>query len=137
MARLDVVYSCNAALVRSQPLVAVFVGGAAGIGSYAVQALAAHAKDGKGLRLYIVGRNKAAAKKITSDCLEVCPTGQFRFVHTDDLALLKNVDRACTEIIKSEQELSGTDENPGIDLLVMTQAYLAFEGRGGMCTRGH
>jgi NAD(P)-dependent dehydrogenase (short-subunit alcohol dehydrogenase family) len=112
MVHLDVVRSCNAALVKSQPLVAVFTGGTAGIGSYAARALAAHAKDGRGLRLYIVS------------------TGQFRFVQTDDLALLKNVDRVCAEIIRSEQEAATTGETPRIDLLIMTQGCLAFERKG-------
>jgi NAD(P)-dependent dehydrogenase (short-subunit alcohol dehydrogenase family) len=131
MVHLDIVCSCNADFVRSQPLVAVFVGCTAGIGSYAVRALAAHAKDGKGLRLYIVGRNKAAAEKITSELLNVCPTGQFRLVHTDDLALLKSMDRVCAEIIRSEQEVRMMGEMPRVDLLVMTRAYLAFKARGG------
>jgi NAD(P)-dependent dehydrogenase (short-subunit alcohol dehydrogenase family) len=131
MVHLDVVRSCNADLVRSRSLVAAFVGGTVGIGSYTVRALAAHAKDGKCLRLYIVGRNRATAEKITSDCLNVCPTGQFCLVDTDDLALLKNVDRVCDEIVRSEQEVRMIGEMPRIDLLVMTHAYLAFEAQKG------
>ena len=132
MVSLEVVRSSNAALVKLQPLVAVFVGGTSGIGSYAVQALAKHAKDGKGLRLYIVGRNKTAADRITSECQKVCPDGQFRFIQTDDLAVLKNVDSVCAELISLEQKETGlTGGKPKIDLLVMSQAYLAFNGRTG------
>lgn len=131
MVHLDVVRSSNASLVKNQPLVAVFVGGTSGIGEYAVRALAAtHANHGEGLRLYIVGRNEDAATKIISDCLKLCQSGQFRFVRADDLSLLRDVDRVCAEIIKAEQE-----ENEGgtlrVDLLVMTQGYLAFESRKG------
>ena len=133
MVRLDVVRSCNATLVKIQPLVAVFVGGTSGIGEYAVRALAAtHASNGKGLRLYIVGRNEDAAKSITSDCLKLCPTGQFRFVRANDLSLLKDVDRVCVELMQAEEkEAKTTGEMGRIDLLVMTQGYLAFETRQG------
>jgi NAD(P)-dependent dehydrogenase (short-subunit alcohol dehydrogenase family) len=137
MVHLDVVRTRNAALAQSQPLVAVFVGGTAGIGSYAARALAAHANGGKGLRLYIVGRNSAAADKITADCRAACPAGRFRFVPTDDLALLRNVDRVCAEILRLEQEASTTGERPRIDLLVMTHAYLALEARKGAHGRPH
>ncbi len=132
MVGLDVVRSCNAALVRIQPLVVVVVGGTAGIGEYTVRALAAtHTNHGKGLRLYIVGRNEDAARKITSDCLELCPTGQFRFVRANDLSLLKDVDRVCAELTQAEEEANGTGGPARIDLLIMTQGYLAFEARQG------
>jgi NAD(P)-dependent dehydrogenase (short-subunit alcohol dehydrogenase family) len=101
MVSIDIVRSCNASLVTRQPLVAIFTGGTAGIGSYAIQALAAHAKHGKGLRLYIVGRNEEAGKKITAECLLLCPTAQFRFVQANDLALLRDVDRVCAEITRA------------------------------------
>lgn len=132
MVHLDVVRSCNASLVKNQPLVAVFVGGTSGIGEYAVRALAAtHANHGEGLRLYIVGRNEDAATKIISDCLKLCRSGQFRFVRADDLSLLRDVDRVCAEIIKAEQEKNQTGGTLRVDLLVMTQGYLAFESRKG------
>lgn len=104
MVSLDAVHSCNSTLVKTQPLVAVFVGSTAGIGEYSVRALAAaHADHRKGLRLYIVGRNESAAKAIVSDCSKVCPTGQFRFVRANDLALLNDVDCVCAEIIQAEE----------------------------------
>lgn len=132
MVRLDVVRSCNAELVSTQPLVVVVVGGTSGIGEYTVRALAAaHANHGKGLRLYIVGRNEDAARKISSECLELCPTGQFQFVAANDLSLLKDVDRVCTALTQAEEEASGTGGTARIDLLVMTQAFLSFEARQG------
>jgi NAD(P)-dependent dehydrogenase (short-subunit alcohol dehydrogenase family) len=134
MVQLDVVQSRNATLVKTQPIVAVFVGGTAGIGECAARALAAtHAKsDGKGLRLYIVGRNEDAGNKIVSDCQEVCPTGQFKFVRANDLSLLKDVDRVCAEIVRAEEkEVKVTGGPVKVDLLVLTQGFLTFESRRG------
>lgn len=133
MVSLDVVRSCNAALVKAQPLVAIFVGSTAGIGEYSVRALAAtHANSGKGLRLYIVGRNEGAAKAIISDCSKVCPTGQFQFVRANDLALLNDVDRVCAEIIQAEEtEAKAAGGTARVDFLSMTQGCLIFDGRRG------
>ena len=137
MVRLNVVRSSNAAVVKSQPLVAVFTGATSGIGQFTVNALAAtHAKDGKGLRVYIVGRKKASAEKTILECQKVCPAGQFRFVQAGDLALLKDVDRICTEIMQMErEEAKSTGQTARVDFLCMTQAYLAFEKRNGMFPR--
>lgn len=138
MVRLNVVRAANAALVNSQPLVAVFVGGTSGIGEYTLRALAStHSDKGKGLRVYIVGRKAAAADAIIADCQRVCPAGQFKFVQADDLALLKDVDRVCEEIVKNE-EVEGQDgQKPGIDLLFMSQACSIFGKRKGMVYRSH
>jgi NAD(P)-dependent dehydrogenase (short-subunit alcohol dehydrogenase family) len=130
MVLIDAVRACNSKLV-TQPFVGVFVGGTAGIGEASVRALAeTYADHGKSLRVYIVGRNKAAAEKIVSECLEVCPAGDFRFVQAIDLALIKEVDRVCSEITKAERETAG--EKAKVDLLVTTQGYLSFESRRGM-----
>jgi hypothetical protein len=130
---LDVVRSCNARLVRTQPLVAVFVGSTAEIGEYSVRALtAAHATHGKGPRLYIVGRNEGAAAAIISDCGKLYPTGQFRFVRANDLVLLNDVDRVCAEITQAgEAEVKATGGTARVDFLVTTQGCLAFDGRQG------
>lgn len=130
MVSLETVRACNAALVKSQSIVAVLVS-TSGIVSYAAKALATHAKDGKGLRSYIVARNKSAADKLISECQQLCPKGQFRFVEADNIALLKTVDRVCAEITSLEQKEVGAGERPRIDLLIMGQAYLAFDGRHG------
>ena len=132
MVQIDVVRSCNSSLVKTQPLVAVFVGGTGGIGEFTIRALAAtHADQGKGLRLYIVGRNADAAKKISSDCAQICPGGQFRFVQAQDLALLTDVDRVCAEIIQSEENEGANSGNARVDLLVMSQAFTLFQPRKG------
>ncbi|KAI9790326.1 MAG: hypothetical protein M1835_001049 [Candelina submexicana] len=132
MVQLDIVRSCNADLVKTQPLVAVFVGGTSGIGEFAIRSLAAvHGKQGKGLRLYIVGRNSSAAEKTISECKGVCPQGDFRFVKAKDLALLNDVDRVCDEIIRIEKDIEANGGFARVDLLVTSQHYfpLTFEPR--------
>ncbi len=132
MVQLDVVRSCNSTLIKTQPLVAIFVGGTSGIGEHTIRALAVtHSDKGKGLRLYIVGRNADAAKKIISDCVRVCPGGQFQFVQAGDLALLRDVDHVCAEIIRIEEHENANGAR--VDLLVMSQAFFnPFEPRRGI-----
>lgn len=129
MVKLDIIHAQNKTICEKQFLTAVFVGGATGIGEYSVRALAsAHGASGKGLRLYLVGRNELAAKKIISDCQTICPTGQFIFVGVDDLTLLKEVDRVCSELAKMEEaNAKGTPVK--IDLLVMTTGTMYWSGR--------
>ncbi|KAH8697882.1 hypothetical protein BGW36DRAFT_407813 [Talaromyces proteolyticus] len=125
MVKLDVVHSANAALVQSQPLVAVFFGGTGGIGSYTLRALAnAEAKSGgKGVRAYVVGRKPQAAEEILSACRKICPQGQFRFVQADDLSLIQGVDKVCAEIIELEEK-EGQDAR--IDYLMLSQGGAIF-----------
>jgi NAD(P)-dependent dehydrogenase (short-subunit alcohol dehydrogenase family) len=117
MVKHSAAHTSNAALATTNPnLVAVFAGGTAGIGESALLALAANAKSPTA---YIVGRNENAAKRIIADCQKLCPDGNFIFLRAD-LGLLKNVDELCEKIKKKEARL---------DLLVMSQGYLTFEGR--------
>ncbi|MCJ1393101.1 hypothetical protein MMC18_005973 [Xylographa bjoerkii] len=135
MVQIDAVRSCNSTLINTQPLVAVFVGGTSGIGENTIRALATnHSDQGKGLRLYIVGRNVDAAKKIIAECVRLCPVGQFRFVQAGDLALLKDVDRVCSEITRIEEDQNTNGEPARVDLLVMSQAGfpLSFQPRNGI-----
>ena len=133
MVKLNVVRAWNTALVKSQPLVAVFPGGTSGIGEYAIRALAsAHGKDGKGLRLYIAGRNQSAAEKIIADCQTACPAGQFRFVKARDLSLIEDVDSVSKEVMQmEEQEAKQMGGKARIDILVMTQGIVDFKARNG------
>lgn len=131
MVKIDVVRSCISQVIQTQPFVAVFVGGTSGIGENTIRALATIFPDnGRGLRVYIVGRNADAAKKIIADCVRICALGQFRFVQAEDLSSLNDVDRVCSEITRSEEG----DTNGGtakVDLLVMSQAAfpLTFQPR--------
>lgn len=125
MVALNLVQSSNATLAAGRSLVAVVVGGTSNIGEHTVRCLAAtHGKVGKGsLRIYIIGRNAKAAEKIISDCQKSCPGGHFHFLRTNDLALIKDVDLVCTELIKTEEnEARKAGEAPRIDLLFMSQA---------------
>ncbi|KAK9365293.1 hypothetical protein V1509DRAFT_633511 [Lipomyces kononenkoae] len=126
MVQLDVVQACNKALVNKQTVTAVFVGGTSGIGENAVRSLAStHGTSGRGLRVYIVGRNEKAANTIIADCNKTCPPGEFKFVRANDLSSLRDVDRVCNEIVNAE-EARAVGKPACIDLLVLTQAYFAF-----------
>ena len=134
MVQLDLVRASISSLVKSRPLVAVFVGGTSGIGEFTIQALATtHGVDGKGLRVYIVGRNISAAVKTIAECYGICPGGEFVFVKANDLSLLGDVDRVCSEIIELEDKNKADGEVARIDILVMSQHYfpLLFEPRNG------
>lgn len=124
MVDLKLVESSNNTLATSQPLVAVIVGGTSNIGAHTIRSLAAtHGTGGKGLRAYIIGRNAKAAEEVISDCQKLCPTGQFRFIRANDLALIKDVDLTCAELIETEEKEAKTiGVTPRIDILVMTQA---------------
>lgn len=129
---LEVVYAANAALLAKRSLVAVFSGGTSGIGEYTARALARHAAEGQGARIYIVGRNQKAADAIAAD-YGSRENVQFCFVKADDLSLLKDVDRCCEEIERLESKESKGGP-PRIDLLVMSHADLYFGGkRRGAC----
>ena len=133
MVHLDIVRTTNATLAKSQPLVAVFVGGTSGIGEYTLRALAsAHGTTGKRLRVYLVGRNAASAVRILADCRKECPAGEFLFIQARDLRLLRDVDKACAEIIRLEKEEEGNGGHARIDMLFMSQGLVLFGGRVGM-----
>ncbi|QKX53122.1 uncharacterized protein TRUGW13939_00196 [Talaromyces rugulosus] len=125
MVKLDVVRSANSALVQSQPLVAVFFGGTGGIGSYTLRALAtAEAQNGgKGVRAYVVGRKAESAERILSECRDICPEGQFKFVQAGDLSLIQVVDQVCAEILELEEK-EGQDAR--IDYLMLSQGGSIF-----------
>ncbi|RAL01771.1 uncharacterized protein BO80DRAFT_380655 [Aspergillus ibericus CBS 121593] len=124
MVGMDVVQASNTALVQSQPLVAVFFGGTSGIGHYTLRALAtAEATNGKGFRAYIVGRNAKAAEEIIAECHGIYPQGQIKFVQTDDISLIQEVDQVCAEIIQLEEE---QNQDPRIDYLMLSQGGPIF-----------
>jgi hypothetical protein len=134
MVALNLVKSSNAALVASQPLVAVFFGGTSGIGSHTIKTLAGiHGKGGRGLRAYVIGRSTEAAEEILSDCRKVCPSGHFQFIRAPNLALMKDVDVVCAELTKTEEEEARkTGDTPRIDILVMSQAnFKPWDPRNG------
>lgn len=123
------------ALVTSRSLVAVVIGGTSGIGMNTVKALAkAHGTQGKGLRVYIVGRNETSAAETIAQCVRVCPSGEFRFVKCADMALLKDADALCDEVIRQEtEEVRRLDKGatPKVDLLCCSQALFGWPPRNG------
>ncbi|CAK7240804.1 MAG: hypothetical protein STHCBS139747_002252 [Sporothrix thermara] len=143
MVSLSIVEAANMARATDKtagrPYVAVVTGGTSGIGSYAVQELArTHGKAGqaasRGLRVYIVGRR--ASDELLQTCQTLCPFGQFVFVQARDLALMRDVDRVCAEIVSKETAAAAaaaTDRPashpPKIDLLVASQGILHFGRR--------
>lgn len=134
MVKLEDVRAVNKSLATSRPLVAVFVG-VAGIAGYAACTLAkAHGSNGKGLRVYLVGRTLAKVQPLIDECQKACPVGQFLFVQAKDLALLKDVDEMCVELVKMEEkEAKAKSQTPKINILVMGQANFApFAPRQGI-----
>ncbi|RAK83482.1 hypothetical protein BO79DRAFT_260146 [Aspergillus costaricaensis CBS 115574] len=129
MVELDDVRATNTALVQRQPLVAVFFGGTSGIGHYTLRALAtAEANGGKGFRAYIVGRNIKAAEEIIAECRGICPKAQIRFLQTEDISLIQNVDRVCEEIVQMEEK---EQQDPRIDYLMLSQGGPIYQPRKG------
>ncbi|EMC93566.1 hypothetical protein BAUCODRAFT_125417 [Baudoinia panamericana UAMH 10762] len=128
MVKYDIIQARATALVKSRPLVAVFVGGTKGIGEYTIRTLArTHGSDGQGLRVYIVGRNADAANKIITECQTSCPTGDFRFVKATDLRLLRDVDQCSNRITQMERDGEGLAGEPArIDLLYLSQDLVKF-----------
>ncbi|KAK5174384.1 uncharacterized protein LTR77_001464 [Saxophila tyrrhenica] len=127
MVRLETARAANDRLVSKHPLVAVFVGATTGIGEYSLRCLAetaSKATQGRGLRIYLVGRNATAADKILGDCRKLCPEGEFQFVKGGNLALMQDVDAACEDIEKRESAKPGAR----VDTLVQSQAVLKLEG---------
>lgn len=129
MVKLDTVRAANSKLVQSQPLVAVFFGGTSGIGHYTLRALAtASAKEGKGLRAYIVGRKAQAAEEIIAECRGIYSKGQYAFIKADDLSLIADVDRICTEIVQMEKK---EGDQARIDYLMVSHAGIPYLPRKG------
>ncbi|OJJ50329.1 hypothetical protein ASPZODRAFT_128945 [Penicilliopsis zonata CBS 506.65] len=127
--KLDAVRECVASLVQRQSLVAVFFGGTSGIGHYALRALAtAEAKHkGKGFRAYLVGRKRSRGDEVIAECRQICPEGRITFVQVDDLSLIRDVDKACAEIIRLEEEQGGNDAR--IDFLMASHGGPVFMPR--------
>ena len=132
MVQLSAIRAANLKLVNSQSLVAVFVGATSGIGEFTLRALVNnHLAKGNGLCIYMVGRNAQSAKKIITDCTEICPDGQYHFIQANDLSLLQNVDKAAAEIIQHQQQNTSKSYVPRVDLLFMTQGGLYLPPRTG------
>lgn len=134
MVKLNVVQAAVAEYVSKPSLVVVSAGGSSGIGETTLRQLCiAAGKDGgkgKGLFIYILGRNETTISKLISEFKSLAPNAQFTHILAKDLSLLKDVDKACSEVIKLERARVG--EAARVDLLVMSQAMFdPWLGRKG------
>jgi NAD(P)-dependent dehydrogenase (short-subunit alcohol dehydrogenase family) len=92
------------------------VGGTSGIGESTAREFARYTISP---RIYLVGRNKEQASRIQAELHALNPSSQVKFVQSD-ITLLKNVDKACTEIQAQEKQ---------VNLLFMTAGFLTLAGR--------
>jgi hypothetical protein len=46
-----------------------------------------------------------AAEEIIAECRGICPNAQIRFLQTEDISLIQNVNRVCEEVIQMEEVL--------------------------------
>ncbi|KAH8649365.1 hypothetical protein BX600DRAFT_388445 [Xylariales sp. PMI_506] len=121
--------AATAALARSQPLVIVIFGSTSTIGRYSLRVLAtasANTAGSKGFRAYLVGRNPKSTEPIIAECRTIYPEGKYTFVQASDLSLLQDVDAACAEVMRREQEES---EKPRVDYLLLCQGGAIFRPR--------
>lgn len=135
MVNMDTIHALNRDLVQRQPLVAVFAGGSGGIGALSLKALASTVGklEGKGLRVYIIGRNASAAQEVIAECRELCPAGQYHFIGINDYALIKDVDAACEELVQTETRNAAlADERARIDYLMLSHGGPLFLPRQGL-----
>jgi NADP-dependent 3-hydroxy acid dehydrogenase YdfG len=111
----------NAAFKASKPsVVAVFVGATSGIGLATAKHLADASVDPT---LYILGRSKLSATPLLNDLAQINPQATINFIETE-ISLIKNVDKACEEIVSKEKK---------VDLLFLSPGGVTFGGRVGTC----
>jgi NAD(P)-dependent dehydrogenase (short-subunit alcohol dehydrogenase family) len=133
MPSLSVIRAAVAELPNGPPLVVALTGGTTGIGSYIASALATtFAKHGARLRVYIVGRNTERAEAVIAEGKRISPGSDWRFVKVTDLALIGDVDRACAEIARQENEAPFHDGPARLDLLYMSHCYPILKERTSM-----
>lgn len=129
MPDLNIIRPAIGQLSKGQPIVAVLVGGTTGIGSYVAKSLArAFAHDGSKLRVYIVGRNATRAADVIAQGRNISAGSDWRFIQATDLALISEVDKSCTDIIRQETE-SPFHGTPSIDLLYISHCYPILKER--------
>lgn len=122
MVKIEHVRASNAAFKASgPPLVAVFVGATSGIGLATLKHLAGASTSPI---LYTLGRSKTAAAPILKELAKINPRATVHFIETE-ISLIKNVDKACDEIISKERR---------VDLLFLSPGGVTLAGRDGKCS---
>ncbi|KAI2726291.1 hypothetical protein CBS147332_3178 [Penicillium roqueforti] len=132
MVSLPDVQSSNAHIADTLPagLVAVFVGATSGIGEAALKEFARSARSP---RAYFIGRSQEAAARITAECRQLNPEGEFPFIKAD-VSLIRNVDKVCRELQNKEKSInilflscgtirSGEDTSEGLHILGAAAYY--------------
>jgi len=98
-------------------LVAVFIGGTAGIGEITLKKFARNAIQP---RAYLIGRSRSAAERIIASCNEINNEGKYIFIEAD-VSLIKNVNEVCQVISAREKS---------INILFLTAALPVLDGTG-------
>ncbi|RMZ08623.1 hypothetical protein D0862_03892 [Hortaea werneckii] len=119
MVAISEVKSANATLDKSpQELTAVFTGATNGIGLATLRAFAKHISSPRAI---IIGRSQTKFANELDNLRTINPKGTYTFLETD-ISLIQNIDQICQTI---QTHLNGTK----IDLLLMSQGYISFNGR--------
>lgn len=114
MPPIDTIRASNDRIKSTLPAgtVAVFVGGTNGIGESTLKQYALRTVRPK---IYIIGRSQDSGNRIVAECKVLNDGGEYVFISSPDLGLIKNVDAVCAEITKKERVLN---------LLFLTQGAL-------------
>ncbi|KAB8231571.1 uncharacterized protein BDW43DRAFT_312799 [Aspergillus alliaceus] len=103
MVSLQDVRAHKASLKNLGPgLVAVFVGGTSGIGLYTAREFVRYTISP---RVYLVGRNEVEAKRTIDELHSLNLDGKVQFIKSD-VSLLKGVDKACDEILRTANRVN-------------------------------
>lgn len=119
MVAISEVKSANASLDKSpQELTALFTGATNGIGLATLRAFAKHISSPRAI---IIGRSQTKFANELENLHSINPKGTYTFLEAD-ISLIQNIDQLCQTIQTALEETK-------IDLLIMSQGYISFNGR--------
>lgn len=123
MPNFQTIRSSVALLADGPPLVVALVGGTTGIGSYVARTFAeTFAAHGSKLRVYVVGRNAERADTVLRFGRKTSPGSDWRFIQATNLALISQVDAACKDLMRQEEQDPFHGGPPRLDALYLTAA---------------
>lgn len=104
MVDLETIRASNAKIATTFPsgLVAVFVGATNGVGEATIRQFARYVPKP---RVYLIGRSQEAGNRITKECKELNPEGEFIFI-SKDTSLIRNVDKICDDLKRRETTIN-------------------------------